>query len=68
MAVLSDFVGSEFNGSCYYISKTESFPVESGNMFGTYYKAGQVCDDLGAAVVSIGSQAENQALEDMAGT
>ena len=65
---MSDFTSSSLNGECYYISKTAAFPVETGNMYGTYYKAEQVCQDLGADLVSIGSEAENQVLVDMAGT
>ena len=64
---MSDFTGSDLNGGCYLVSKASAYPVESGPTYGTYNKAEQVCRDLGADLVAIGSEAENQVLVDLAG-
>ena len=60
------FVPSEYNGKCYYFSRSPVIPIEISDRFGTLNRAEQVCNDIGATLVKIADEAESKAIFDMA--
>ena len=62
------FVPSEYDGKCYYFSRSPIIPMEISDRFGELNRAEQICGDIGASLVNIVDEAESKAVFDMAST
>lgn len=59
-------MASEYLDTCHMISKYPIHAYEESVTYGTHFEAEKFCSDVGAELVVIRDEAENQAIVDMA--